>query len=271
LNAPIQFLNKVPMVLVVMGRENLVLEKCYGKRVLHLGCVDEGLTIDRIQQGKHLHMKLREVASNVFGLDISKDGLNVLKELGVEQLFEGDVEKLQEIPQLRNEVYDVILASEIIEHLNNPGLFLEGVKQYFNSETEMIITTPNAVRITGLWHQLHGYEFVHPDHTCWYSYHTLLNLLKRYDFRVKEFYGYSMFDVNTPIITKIYRRIRNHRKRILVNHHATNSLGTDKFESISTKVNLLNILNIIFRRYLYKRNPFFSDGLIAVVKYEYAD
>jgi len=43
---------RVPKVKTVMGRMDFVINRCKGKKVLHLGCVDEGLTAERIKSGE---------------------------------------------------------------------------------------------------------------------------------------------------------------------------------------------------------------------------
>lgn len=122
---------KVPKVNIVKGRIEFVLEKCKDKKVLHLGCVDEGLTIERFKKDQLMHLKLMKVAKEVIGIDVSKEGIKFLQEEGINNIIYGDVEHLDSIKKLQEEKFDIILASEILEHLNNPGLFYNLQKNYF--------------------------------------------------------------------------------------------------------------------------------------------
>ena len=170
---------QVPKFATVIGRMDFVLNKCAGKKVLHLGCVDEGLTEERIRSGKLLHFKLKNVAVELWGVDISKEGVRLLQEHGVGNLVVSNIEQIDEIEELKKHNFDIILLTEVLEHLNNPGLFLQRVKKLFYSNTTMIVTVPNGLRLTGLMRQIKGYEFVHPDHNYWFSYKTFETLMKK--------------------------------------------------------------------------------------------
>jgi 2-polyprenyl-3-methyl-5-hydroxy-6-metoxy-1,4-benzoquinol methylase len=152
---------------------DFVLNRCKGKTVLHLGCVDEGLATERIKSGELLHFKLIDVATQVWGVDISKEGIRLLQEHEANNLVLANIEQINQIEKLRGHSFDIILLTEVLEHLNNPGLFLQGAKKLFYSNTIMIITVPNELRLTGLKRQIKGYEFVHPDHNYWFSYNVI--------------------------------------------------------------------------------------------------
>jgi hypothetical protein len=247
------------MVPIIEGRENFVINRCIVKRGSHICCVDGGLKVDRLTQCTHLHLRLREVASDVVGIDMCRNGLNILREYGYDLLIEGNVEKLSNIPHLGGYKFDVILATEIIELLNNPGLFLEGVKQCFNDNTEIIITTPNALRITGMYHQWRGYGFVHPDHTCWFSCYTLSNLHLRYQYKISEFYANRFYDIHSSLLKKYFDNLTNKKEAHSRVHR--NEGGSRKTNSLSSPSHILSyMLNILFRRSRYKRNPFFQMG-----------
>ncbi|MBV9215697.1 MAG: methyltransferase domain-containing protein, partial [Acidobacteria bacterium] len=93
--------------------------------------------------------------------------------------------------------FDVIVAGEVIEHLNNPGLFLTGVKKLMSPDTKLLITTVNAYcGFRGIYYALRGRrgvaEPIHPDHISYYSYSTLRHLLDRHDLRVENFLYYDI-------------------------------------------------------------------------------
>lgn len=225
--------NVLPRNVEIVNRDDFVLSHCRGKKVLHVGAVDSEFLEDKIKKGSLFHFKLMSEAQpkDVVGIDIDQKGIEILRKHGVNNVVYGNVERLEEIDL--NGEFDAIVAGEIIEHLSNPGLFLDGVKRFFSKNTEMIISTPNAFSCIRFSHVFRGKEIVHPDHKCWYSYVTLKNFIESYGFRTTSVLLYSYRDVKL-------------------------------IKSISLKL-LLN-KSILLRKILYRVNPFFADGLIFVVK-----
>src|SRR6185503_2667801 len=87
-----------------------------GKKVLHLGCTNWPYTLEAIDAGTLLHKDLAEVSSELYGFDCDQEGIDVLASNGFNHLYRADLEKLDEIDL--SESFDVIIAGEMIEHLN---------------------------------------------------------------------------------------------------------------------------------------------------------
>ncbi len=252
------------------GRIHFLLDKCRNKKVLHLGCVDEGLTMERIETGNLLHKQVQSVAEEVYGVDISKEGLDLLNKAGFTNLILGNVEQVDKISELQGKKFDIILASEIIEHLNNPGLFLKTANKLFSKNTIMIITTPNAFRITGLGYKLKGFELIHPDHNFWFSWSTLRSLLLKNNYQVIDSRLYSFTDYKRPLFRNLIKKVH---KKMPYSSTATNTLENTRISAHVRMKMIRNIgkyFNVVVRililRFLYKLNPFFADGLIFIVK-----
>ena len=191
-----------------MGKEIELVERldfiksaCAGKKVLHLGCTNWPYTLDAIDAGMLLHDDLAGVASELYGFDFDQQGIDVLVSKGYSNLYQADLEKLDEVDV--NEKFDVIIAGEMIEHLNNPGLFLNGIKRFMNPETQLIVTTINAYcgmrfLIYGLRGRGGSLEPVHPDHIAYYSYSTLKLILERHKFAVDGFMFYNLGKEHRP-------------------------------------------------------------------------
>ena len=182
---------KIPLV----QRTQFLRDICRGKKVFHLGCTNYPFTDEVIENGSHLHIQLAGVAENLYGMDYDQAGIEKLKSKGFDHIYRGDLEKLEEVAL--EETFDVIIAGEMIEHLNNPGLFLNGVKRFMNEKTDLVITTINAY--SGLrfaYYFLRGdggkREAVHEDHVAYYSYSTLNLLLRRHNLKVNEFLFYDL-------------------------------------------------------------------------------
>lgn len=185
----------------LVQRLELIKSTCAGKKVLHLGCTNWPYTQDAIEAGTLLHKDLAEVSRELYGLDFDQEGIDMLASKGFDNLFQADLEKLNEVDL--NETFDVIIAGEMIEHLNNPGLFLHGIKRFMNRETQLVITTINAYSgmrffVYGLRGRGGWLEPVHPDHVAYYSYSTLKLLLDRHSFHVANFLFYDIGDEHRP-------------------------------------------------------------------------
>jgi 2-polyprenyl-3-methyl-5-hydroxy-6-metoxy-1,4-benzoquinol methylase len=254
---------ELPKVPMLHGRKEFVLSKCKGKRVLHLGCVDSGLYRERFFLKELMHQKLAEISSELYGIDTDLDGIIFLRNQGFDNLIVGDVCNADKIPELQGIHFDVIVASEIIEHLMNPGLFLNAVKNVMiQNYTELIVTVPNAYRVSTLFQLLRGVEFVHPDHNYWFSYTTIKNLLKKAQLEINETYVYSFQVVR--ILPKQKRQVS--RKKDTNGRSNAGNLASHPNTMIRILHYSKSLLRKLFIHILYKRTPFWGDGLIMVCK-----
>lgn len=179
----------------LVQRVEFIKKACVGKKVLHLGCTNYPYTSEAIENEMLLHIELGKITDLLYGFDFDQDGIELLSRAGVENLFQADLENLDDVDL--DETFDVIIAGEIIEHLQNPGKFLRGIQRFMNPATKLIITTVNAYCafrfiIYGLRGKGGINEPVHPDHVGYYSYKTLSHTIEREDLQVKEFYFYDI-------------------------------------------------------------------------------
>lgn len=185
----------------LVQRADFITHICTGKKVLHLGCANYPYTVAALEEKMLLHSDLNEIASELHGFDYDREGLDILAEHGFTNLHQGDLEKL-ELLEI-DETFDVILAGEIIEHLNNPGLFLQGVQRFMGQDSVLLLTTINAYcGMRFLYYGARGKrgiaEPVHPDHVAYYSYSTLKLLLERHNIEVVEFAFYDLGKEHRP-------------------------------------------------------------------------
>lgn len=183
-----------------------------GKKVLHLGCTNFPYTNDSIENGMLLHFDLEKTAKELYGFDFDQEGIDILSSHGTKNLFQADLEKLEKVEL--DETFDVIIAGEMIEHLNNPGLFLQGIQRFMNAETNLVITTINAYcafrfLIYGLRGKGGENEPVHPDHVYYFSYKTLSLIINRANLSVKDFYFYDIGTEHRPFNRWFYNLIND--------------------------------------------------------------
>ena len=179
----------------LVQRVDFIKGRCSGKNFLNFGCAKKTYTKDSIENDMLLHFDLEKTAGELHGFDFDQAGLDILSGLGRKNLYRADLEKLDDVPLAKT--FDVIVAGEMVEHLNNVGMFLEGIKRFMNADTLLLLTTINAYcGMRFIQYGLRGkkgiQEPVHPDHVAYYSYSTLSVLLQRYSLTVDEFLFYDI-------------------------------------------------------------------------------
>ena len=164
-------------------RNAFLVDRARGKRVVHVGFVDE-LMATKLAAGVWLHGQLAEVAESLVGLDTAEDGVAWANEHGFEAHVV-DAQSSDAVAALGLEPADVVIAGEIIEHLDAPGPFLRAMRGLVRPDGELVLTTPNAYRLLNFMAPLSGSGLVHPDHTSWQSPRTLRTLLERSGWEVE--------------------------------------------------------------------------------------
>lgn len=158
-----------------VNRFDEILRRCAGKHVLHLGCADWPYTQRRIANHQLLHAEIAKVSRDLLGVDLSPEGLDMMRQLEPSWKLQ-----LHDACTYRpKDEFDVIVASELIEHLDNPGDLLRGLAKWATPQHELILTTPNAQSLKNAIRALFGREYNHPDHTVLFSTQTLSQLLTR--------------------------------------------------------------------------------------------
>jgi len=165
----------------IPDRNAWIMDRCAGKKVLHLGCTDWPMTKDRLEKGELLHQKLAGVCSLLVGVDPDGEGVAEIRKLMPEHAFDVcKAEKMMGNAGLTGTSWDVILAADVIEHVSNLGTALDSIASLMQPCTKLLITTPSAFSLKRFvaW-SLGNKEHVHPDHCYYFSPSTLTQLLNR--------------------------------------------------------------------------------------------
>ncbi len=88
-------------------------------------------------QNPEIHEEIAKKSKHAVAIDINEKGIARFKKKGLEAY----VMDCQEI-SLKGK-FDYIIAGELIEHLSNPGLFLDGLSKHLAPHGKIILTTPN--------------------------------------------------------------------------------------------------------------------------------
>lgn len=242
-------LTVLPRVPIERNRFTALERRSTGRDVLHVGCADVGLLEERLESGQLLHLRLGRVARSLAGIDVDKDAIELLRSKGIANLFVADVCETGWGVQLRDTPTDLILVSEVIEHLSNPGFFLDQLAEFALARSaEAIFTVPSPFGLEVLRRLLRNTEFVHPDHNYWFSYHTILTLLSKHGWNATEIATYSFED--RRLLRPIADALQNKRSVIVAAKWGVRAA--------------LNTPRRMLAGFLESRSPFFSEGLIVV-------
>jgi hypothetical protein len=171
--------HRLPPATLVERTEYLV-ESVRDRRAVHVGFVDSGCWEYHERFDSWLHAHLDRSARSLVGLDLDLAGVERATEMGF-AAHVVDCSDAAAVGAIGLEPAEVVIAGEIIEHLDGSGSFLEGLHALVQPGGRLVVTTPNA---SGLLNAgaaaLAGYEVNHPDHVALYSCFTLTNLLERH-------------------------------------------------------------------------------------------
>jgi len=162
-----------------------ILKLCSDKKVLHLGPLGDykrHISSTSTTQDWFFY-RVSKIASQVLGVDINREGVEEVRGVGFSNIVFGDAENLN-----LGEKFDVILAGDVIEHLNNVGKFLESCKFHMHHDSRLIITTPNPYSLTQILKAIFGDagRGMNQDHTFLFHQKNIEQLLKRYNLKLTE-------------------------------------------------------------------------------------
>ncbi len=172
---------------LIRDRFDVMRKYIEGRTVLDCGPGGEQVKPDEEWwQNLFLHRKIRELARECIGIDNDNAAVEALRKMGFDIHF-GDVERMS-----LGRKFEVVVAGEFIEHLSNPGLFLENVKEHLVADGKLILTSPNAWALGNIVRAVFGRKpEINKGHVAWYDLVMFEQLLKRHGFVIEEFYWHQ--------------------------------------------------------------------------------
>jgi len=154
--------------------------------VLDLGFWGQGVNVTH---ENWVHRLLLNSAKQVFGLDVEFDASEVAKLPHPERYKKGTAEGFD-----FDVKFDVILAADLIEHLSNPGSFLDSCGRNVKDGGRLIITTPNCFNLFNIASKMTKTEpIMNKDETCYFNHRALRQLLQKNGWKVTNAdYLYSL-------------------------------------------------------------------------------
>jgi len=182
--------HKINMSRVVSCRDAYLRELVTGKKVVHLGCADSPFTRVKFEKEELLHEKLFQSAAKLVGVDVDKEAIDFLRSVRPQwNLVSADIQE-STIYGIADDC-DIVLFPEVIEHLSNPGLFLDSLVKRMDKSATLVITTPNILSWRTMLRALGGKETLHQDHVLAFTPSTITQLLARHGFAVSDMLGYT--------------------------------------------------------------------------------
>lgn len=162
--------NKIELLNKLITKEDVVLD---------VGFWGQGIKND---SNNWPHKLLQERAKDVYGIDIEYED---------SMIPATERHKYQKAPAesfFFDKEFDVIFAGDLIEHLVNPGLFLDNAKKHLKEGGRLIVTTPNNYNLFNIAGKFTRSEpIVNADHTFYFNRPTIKVLLDKCGWSVSEF------------------------------------------------------------------------------------
>ena len=161
------FASKRELIQKLISKEEIVLDVGFWGQAIGIG------------NKNWVHNMLLSQSKEVFGVDLDYD--------------ETELDNLQNYKKQSAESFDfdkkfdVIFAGDLIEHLSNPGLFLDSCKRNLKNNGKLIITTPNTFILFNFVEKIFKKEpSVNSDHTMYFNFIVLKKLLQKNGWKVTE-------------------------------------------------------------------------------------
>ena len=162
---------------------NDILENGSGLKVLDLGCGNGGFCNFLCEKGY-----------DVTGVDISESGIEMARKTYPHLKFvRSDICDLEDFREIEKGAFDVIVAMEVIEHLQYPRKLMKVVKKYLKQGGVFLVSTPYhgyiknlVISLAGKWDKHFSVDW-DVGHLRFFSVESLKRLVSSEGFSVVRF------------------------------------------------------------------------------------
>ncbi len=140
----------------------------------------------------------RKLGFNATGVELSHGAIKIAKELFPKCEFHS--ETIQNFAKQKRK-FDVVLSSEVIEHLIDVKTFMDSLSSVTNSGGFLYITTPDGARYTNEIDFIHWNEVCPPQHLAWFSKEHLIT-----EFEKRGFEFMYEVKVKKPSLRLVFRK-----------------------------------------------------------------
>jgi methionine biosynthesis protein MetW len=154
------------------------------KKILDCGC-GNGLTLN--------FLKLNNF-KELYGVDISSKCLKECRKKGIKNLKKVNLEE-EKLPYRKNS-FDIVICSEVFEHLFNPHIALQEIKRVLKDNGFAIFSFPNELNLRSRIRILFGGEIHDPlavgSHIRFFKPNTIRKFLNLNGFEVEKMEGFYL-------------------------------------------------------------------------------
>lgn len=173
----------------------LITDMAANRRVLNVGAAGNARFYRAQGQEGWLHKRLAEKAAKIVGLDIDEEEIAAAHDLGFD-IVTGNCESFK-----LGESFDLIVLSDVIEHLDNPGQALANMAAHLRPGGKLIITTPNVTFAGNFLKCLLGRPpDIYWDHLALYAPEHIQALCDRHGYRLEAVAYYTLRDRRTTAV-----------------------------------------------------------------------
>jgi 2-polyprenyl-3-methyl-5-hydroxy-6-metoxy-1,4-benzoquinol methylase len=164
-----------------VGFDEFLEREVSNRRVLDIGVADHNVADGEPNQLRHAF--IAERAKYVLGVDIERDQINTLKELGY-NVVAVDATSTCDL----GEVFDLVFCGDVIEHIDKPVDLLGFASRHLAPNGSILVTTPNPLAFYFFWKNLRqGPLIPNLDHVSWITPTLALELARRSGLSLAEY------------------------------------------------------------------------------------
>lgn len=183
----------------IFNRFDYILAHCAHKKILHIGFSDYPFTAEKIKSNSFLHLQIKNIASALLGLDNDKASIDTYIDITKdENVMHADIT----VAYPKEAIHfspDIILISEVLEHLPSPLHAADLLYNSFAHGTKILVTVPNYASLASMASSFSKTESVHPHHYWYFSPFTLCRLFDENRFHLEELHFGMYYQKDTAI------------------------------------------------------------------------
>lgn len=229
--------------------------RCSGKSVLDVGCVAHDIL--RMKSPQWLHGRLASVAERCLGVDVLNEGVEEMRRLG----FDALVHDLSSGPGpvLDHAPFDVMIAGELIEHVESMDMLFRTAKLVLAPDGELVVTSPNPFAPDRVRAYQRGLVFENVDHILFAFPSGIAELAERHGLELCE-----AAVTRTSQSTSIVANLKSVRRRLRGTQWA--SVGYTTFSEIRIRRVSDGFFARLIRTMRSQQNRLLGETFVYVIR-----
>jgi SAM-dependent methyltransferase len=192
----------------IIERIEFLEARCLDRLVLDIGCVAHD--VERMKSPNWLHGRIAAAAERCVGVDVLPDGVAAMQERGFEVVVQDLGSGLGQLAEIAP--FDVIVAGELIEHVEALNMLFDVASEALAPDGEMIITTPNPYAPHRVRAAQLGIMWENVDHIVYAFPSGMAELAERHGLVLAE--AATIVD-RRPAPDSVKDRLRSVKRRLL--------------------------------------------------------